>query len=303
MLEGIITSLITPYKPNQINEIDTGMLSRLVVRQLDAQINGLLLFSLTGEGILLSDTEKADILQTVKKEVDLYKKDISIIADCTDSSTFKVIESAKLAYGNGATAVLVSPPFGIICSKRAVFDHLITVANSVSLPVIICNDPARTGIDISTEDLVRLGEHENIISICEAGNNAEHILLASARLKEKVKLLALTDTSALTMMSAGSNGIISIASNSIPEMFVNMFNIYKSSTLEDVLPIQYKLLGLAETLLMEPGPGSIKAVLNLMGLSESLVRQPFAWPLRPVLYKLAAEMDKLGIKITSGDLS
>jgi 4-hydroxy-tetrahydrodipicolinate synthase len=303
VFSGIFTSLITPYNNGQNRHIDTITLTRLAADQLAKGVSGFLVSGHTGEGLLLNSDEKTSVIQSVKTAIKSTGLQKILIADCTAYSTGTAVKNTANAIIAGADAVLVKPPSCPTCPDRAVFDHFVTVANQSQLPVIICNDPKQTGLNLNFADVLRLGEHNNIKAYCEAGDSLHTIEKLKAELSSKIAIMSSNDISALPMLLAGAEGVISSSSNAVLKNWITLFNNFKDNNFIAAQKNQSELLGLHEALTIEPGPGAVKAVLNLAGLTASDVRQPFIQPMRPVLYRLAAELDKLGIPINNGELS
>ena len=62
--------------------------------------------------------------------------------------------------------------------------------------------------------------------------------------------------------------------------------------------VQAGLIGLHDALFMESNPTPVKAALNLLGLLEKEIRSPLTWAVRPTIYRLAAELENLGLRVT-----
>ena len=84
---GIITAVATPFKNN---ELDLTALEKMLLSQLDARVNAILLFGTTGEGLSLSLTEKKILFNFARY---ILKDKIPII--CAISSPITKIAVAE----------------------------------------------------------------------------------------------------------------------------------------------------------------------------------------------------------------
>ncbi|MBN2801500.1 MAG: dihydrodipicolinate synthase family protein [Deltaproteobacteria bacterium] len=303
MLQGIFTALITPYKNNDCKTIDFALLNGHVQRQVENGVNGFLLFSIAGEGRLLSQIERNEILNSVQKIIDSTQKNLNLIADCTADAVDDFLIKANGAFNGKATHILIAVPPGMPLSNRAIFNYFINFANVSPLPLIVLNNTPQTGHTLLPEDIVRLGEHENIIAYCEGDSSSAGIIRAKSLLNGKMDFISFNDQNILSMSAAGCSAFISNGSNALLKKYKDLYSAIQNGNISASQKIQSDLSGFHEALLLEPGPGSIKASLNLLGFCNTCIRTPFEWPLRPVLYRLAAELDKLGLSIKSGELS
>ena len=75
-------------------------------------------------------------------------------------------------------------------------------------------------------------------------------------------------------MSVGAGGVISVASNIIPDKVVAMVNHFASGNLTEALSMHQKYYHLFKTLFIETNPVPVKEALHMMGAIESEMRLP-----------------------------
>merc|ERR1711881_411960 len=78
---------------------------------------------------------------------------------------------------NGADAVLVITPayYKTQMTGNVLHQHFTTVADNVSVPVILYNMPGNTGVDIPIDVVASLAKHPNIIGVKDSGGNITRI--------------------------------------------------------------------------------------------------------------------------------
>lgn len=297
MFKGIYTSMITPYKDGKVV---LPALGRLVERQLRAGIHGLVLFGPTGEGELLSDKEKTMIMELTNKKM---RERAQMIVDCTSISTERAIENVKVAHACGAAAVLIAPPAYVLPSQDGILAHYIQIASASDIPVIVHRIPKHTGCDVDFSTMVRLAEHEKIIAVAGQQMGVEQIQRLKAAVQKKMSFICANDTSALVMMLSGVKAVISQSANLLPRRWGQIWEHRLHGEIPKAQGIHEALVGLHESFSLESGPGPIKASLSLLGLCSPEIRLPMMWPLRPSVYRIAAEMEQLGLQIQTGELS
>lgn len=288
MLEGIYTALITPMKNGSI---DKGALIRIVDRQLSAGVHGLVLCATTGEGVILNKEEIKTVIQTVVHEV---KNKTQIIVGTGQVATWTTIEATRMAADLGADAALVVTPSYLRPSQEGIIKHFEAVADEGGLPVILYNVPSRTASDILPDTVAHLANHEKIVGIKEASGSILKAQQVIAAASGKISVLSGDDPLTISMLLAGGSGVISTGANVVPERWVSLWNSWTDGNVKGAAAIQAQLLGLHEALFMEANPGPVKAAAHLLGLIEPEIRLPLTWPKAKTLYRLVAELGRLG---------
>jgi hypothetical protein len=60
--------------------------------------------------------------------------------------------------------------------RRTIFRHFATIADAVSVPVVVYNVPSRTGSNIDTKTQLRLAAHPNITAVKEASGKLTQVI-------------------------------------------------------------------------------------------------------------------------------
>jgi 4-hydroxy-tetrahydrodipicolinate synthase len=295
VFQGIHTALITPFRDGAV---DGTALERLVERQLQAGVSGFVLFTAAGEGPLLSKAERKRVFQHLAAHC---PPGTPVIADCTAMSLEDTADLTRLCADMGARAALVASPPYLQPSDDGAFEYLLACARICALPVIVYNVPARVNLEWTLPALVRLSRHENIIGLCDASANVSLISQLSGAMPDGWTLFSASDSASLSMLIAGCGAIVSTSANLVPERHVLCWQHWQAGQSGRSQEIMAALAGFHDALSQDPTSGAIKAALNIVGLCQAEVRLPGLWPLRPVVYRIAAEIDRLGIEIRNGE--
>lgn len=150
-LTGVLSVLCTPFTRN--GDLDDASLERLVAHQLAWNVDGIVVFGLAGELYKLTDDDRRRILRTVVSCVDGA---VPVIAGTEHTGTEGAVTRAREAVELGASAVMVYPPTFIKPDAAGVVDYFASIGRAVSVPVIVQDAPAWTGVPLPVELLARL---------------------------------------------------------------------------------------------------------------------------------------------------
>ncbi len=175
-LRGAFTALVTPFTPD--GALDETAFVRLVERQLDLGIDGLVPVGTTGESPTTTHDEDDRIIALT---VDAVARRgltgrVPVIAGTGSNNTATVVEATQRAKTFGADAALVVAPYYNKPDQRMLEAHYRTVADEGGLPVVVYNVPGRTSCNVDATTLLRLAEHPGIIAVKEASANLEQIM-------------------------------------------------------------------------------------------------------------------------------
>ncbi|WP_425558624.1 dihydrodipicolinate synthase family protein [Kitasatospora albolonga] len=98
------------------------------------------------------------------------------VVGIADLTTRSAVERARFAERAGADVVMVLPLSYWRLDEREVVRHFTAVADAVSVPVMIYNNPATAGVDLSPELMVRLVRTvENITMVKESSGDIQRL--------------------------------------------------------------------------------------------------------------------------------
>jgi 4-hydroxy-tetrahydrodipicolinate synthase len=289
MFQGIYTALVTPLRNGTV---DLPGLARLIDRQIAAGVQGVVVCATTGEGTTLTPDERRIVLESVVKRAGSR---IQVLFGTSLVATWAVIDAVNMAADQGAVGALVSSPSYVKPSQDGIYGHYAAIADQSKLPIVMYNVPSRTASDIKPETVARLAAHDRIVGIKEASGSLERAQQVIAAAGKGIKVLSGDDPLTLSILVAGGHGVISTAANVVPEKWAELWRHWLAGDILAAAAVQAGLLGLHEALFAETNPGPVKAALNLLGLVDDEIRLPLMWPSRPTVYRLAAELEKLGL--------
>lgn len=270
MYSGSICALVTPFTVD--DALDLSALCRLIDWHIEAGTAALVLAGSTGESVALDESE---LLTLWSQSVRMADGRIPLIAGTGAPSTHRSVRLTRLALECGMQAALVVTPAYVRPTQEGLHRHFLAVADQ-GLPVLLYNVPARTACDLQPVTVERLLAHPAIVGIKEALPDPERVgaLLRLKSIRPEFAVLSGDDPTALNSVSAGADGVISVAANVVPRRFARMVAAARAGELELARELDDSLQPLYVALACEPNPIPVKCALALQGLAEPRLRLP-----------------------------
>src|SRR6266567_2456581 len=282
-MRGCATALVTPFKAN--GAIDEDRLRALVDRQIAGGVRLLVPCGTTGESATMSEAEDQIVIGIT---VEVARGRARVIAGTGSNSTTAAIEYSQRARDLGADAVLQVAPWYNKPTQEGLYAHFRAIAEAVpDMPIMLYNVPGRTSSNIAAQTTLRLARDcENIVAIKEASGNLSQIMEILRERPANFSVLSGDDAVTLPLIALGAEGIVSVASNEIPDLMSQMTNLALEGKWGDARHLHYRLLPLMEVNFIESSPGPVKAAMTMMGLLE----EHFRLPLVPITEKSRARI-------------
>jgi 4-hydroxy-tetrahydrodipicolinate synthase len=267
MFHGSIVALVTPMKVD--GEVDFDSLHRLVEMHLERGTDAIAVCVTTSESPTLEPHERDKIIREVVRHA---KGHVPVIAGTGTYSTCTSIQLTKEAMEAGVDACLLITPYYNKPNQEGLYQHYRAVAKAMPIPLILYNNPSRTGCDMLPETVARLSEMSNIVGIKEG--NLERCQKILEMCGDKLDVLSGDDITGLDIMSRGGKGIISVTANIAPKEIHDICNFSLNSRLADAKQLNDKLIPVYKNLFVDPNPIPVKWVMNQMGLIPPGIRLP-----------------------------
>jgi 4-hydroxy-2-oxoglutarate aldolase len=172
LLQGIFTPITTPFYPD--GRIYLKKLEHNVERYSKTPVAGIVVLGSTGEAVMLSDEERAEVLKTARESCSPSKV---LIAGTGAESAIETLRMTEYAASLGYDLALVRTPFFYRKQMQPanILAFYRTVADRSPIPVLIYSVPPFTQYDIPVELVAELAEHPNIIGIKESSGDVEKV--------------------------------------------------------------------------------------------------------------------------------
>lgn len=269
MFEGAHTALVTPFANDAFDETAFRF---LIEQQVAGGISGIVPVGTTGESPTLTHDEHNRVIQVA---VEAAAGRCLVIAGTGSNSTREAVELSVSAERLGADAVLLVAPYYNKPSQEGLYLHFKEIAAALRIPVILYSIPGRCGVEIGVGTVARLAaDCPNILAIKEAGGSVERVNQLRAELPETFEILSGDDSLTLPFLASGAVGVISVASNIIPQEVSHLVGTWLAGKTGEAARMHRKYYPLFKNLFIEPNPVPIKYALALAGSMQPDVRLP-----------------------------
>ena len=272
LLHGVHTALITPMKDG---EVSYGDLENLISKQIDGNVSGLVPCGTTGESPTLCKDEH---LEVIRQTIGMVNGKVPVIAGTGSNSTQEALFLTENADQAGADAFLIVAPYYNKPSQDGLFAHFSAIAKRTEKPIVLYSIPSRCGIEISTDTVKRLREnHPHICALKEAGGRSSKVSETVVALDSDFTVLSGDDGLTLPFMACGAKGVVSVASNLIPQKVVSLVSLALEGKFIDAQKIHLENYNFFTDIFCEPNPVPIKTLLHLKNvISSAEVRLPLS---------------------------
>src|SRR5437870_698222 len=295
-MRGCATALVTPFKDD--GSIDEDRMRALVDRQITGGVRLLVPCGTTGESATMTEEEDQRVIALT---VEVARGRAKVIAGAGSNSTAVAIEYSQRARDLGVDAVLQVAPWYNKPTQEGLYAHFRAIAEAISdTPIMLYNVPGRTSSNIAAQTVLRLVKDcENIVAIKEASGNLTQIMEILSERPANFCLLSGDDAVTLPLIALGAKGIVSVASNEIPDLMSRMTNLALEGKWKEARETHYRILPLMEVNFIESSPGPVKAAMALMGLLEEKFRLPLVPITDKSRTKVREVLSELGVLETA----
>ncbi len=288
---GMATAMVTPMTPHGV---DYDTLARFIEFQIENGINALVAVGTTGESATLSPQERKEVIRFTVRQVNGR---VPVIAGTGTNNTAHVLDFTKSACDDGADAILVVTPYYNKATQKGLINHYTAVADASQKPVILYSVPSRTGCNLLPDTVAVLSEHPMICGFKDANGNMDQTVETIAKCGDRIDIYSGEDSLTVPMMSMGAAGCISVLSNVVPAMAVEMCDKFFAGDIAGAAALQCKMLPLIRALFSEVNPIPAKAAVAAMGFGQEYLRMPLSYLEEGNRENLLKQMRLLGVKV------
>lgn len=290
-LQGCGTALVTPFRPD--GGVDETALHANVNWQIANGISLLVPCGTTGEAATLTE---AEWLRVIEVTVAAAAGRVPVFAGATHNATHQAVANAKkLARVAGLTGILTANPYYNRPGQRGQYEHFKAIAEATDLPIMLYNIPSRTGANLEPETVLRLAEIRNIVAIKESSGNMAQITELLTQAPRAFRVFSGDDALALPTLAVGGMGLISVASNAIPQQMSQMVASALNDNWIAARRINRHYFRFMQTLFTEPSPAPIKTVMAMLGRGNETMRLPMVPVSAATRHKLETILGELGL--------
>ena len=219
-----------PLSPLRDDCIDEAAFARLTERLAAAGVESICALGSTGNYAYLNNTERKRVAELAVR----HAGNVPVIVGISALRTRDVLVLAEDAQRAGAKAVLLAPMSYQVLSTEEVFDLYETVTRTLSVPLVVYDNPGTTHFEFSDELHGRIAGLPNIGSIkipaVPADINAATVRVERLRalIPSHVSIGISGDAAAATGLLAGCNVWYSVIGGLFPEIALGITHAAQS---------------------------------------------------------------------------
>jgi len=289
----VLTAMVTPFTADRALDLDGAQ--ALASHLVDAGNDGLVISGTTGESATTSDAEKDALLRAVVAAVG---DRCSVVAGVGTNDTAQSVERARAATAAGATGLLAVTPYYNRPPQAGVIAHLTAIADASDLPVMLYDIPARTGLALETETIVRLADHPRIVAVKDSKFDLEGTSWVLRR--TDLAVYSGDDRWTLPLLALGAVGVVGTSTHLAAGPTRAMVEAFVAGDVLRARELHESLLPVYTGIFRVPGTISVKAALAEVGLPGGPVRLPLVDATPEQVAALVADFVEAGIPLRRG---
>lgn len=271
---GIIPPVLTPM--NEDDSLNLKELPNQIERQLEGGVHGLFAFGTNGEGYILSEEEKYQVLEVM---IDTAKGRVPVYAGTGCISTRDTIRQSVQAEKMGADILSIITPSFAAASQEELYRHYVEVAKHVSIPIVLYNIPARTGNKLLPETVARLAKDVDVIMGAKDSSgdweNLKAYINLTRDLDKDFKVLSGNDSLILPSLKEGGAGGIAGCANVYPHVLSSIYDLFKAGKLEEAQKAQDSIATFRAVFKYGNPNTIVKKAVKELGFPVGDCRRPF----------------------------
>ena len=270
-IHGIIGYTITPFSADG-EHLDLDALGQSIDRLVDSGVHAIAPLGSTGEGAYLNDLEWDRVCEFSIQHV---AKRVPTVVSVSDLTTAKAVRRARFAQAQGADVVMVLPASYWRLSEAEILAHYQAIGSSIQVPIMLYNNPATSGTDMSPELILRIfNAVENVTMVKESTGDIQRMHRLHLLGEGQVPFYNGCNPLALEAFAAGAKGWCTAAPNLIAPLNLELYAAILANDLERARALFYRQLPLLDFILKGGLPATIKAGLRNTGLEVGNPRLP-----------------------------
>lgn len=271
-LNGIIGYPVTPFSDD--NTVNLVVLKEMLNLLIKNGCDAIAPLGSTGESAYLEWDEWCLVAKT---SIESINRRVPVIIGISELTTDQAIKRAKIAQSYGADALMIIPVSYWKLTDQEIFEYYQAIAQSTNLPIMIYNNPATSGVDMSPELIVHMfNSIPNITMVKESSGDIQRMHKIQELSKGELPFYNGCNPLALEALCAGASGWCTAAPNLLGQRPQQLIQHVRNSELEQAQKSFYQQLPLLRFIVNGGLPKTIKAGLQLKGIPAGSPRKPLS---------------------------
>lgn len=290
---GIFPALFTPFDDK--NEIDFDVLNRMLRFQASNGVKGFFVGGTTGEGLLLSEDERVELVrhvaETCKTDDVLKSKNLKVVAHVGHPSSNAAAKLAERSAKAGADWIASVGPIFYRNSFEGTFKHYTTISQATDLPFMIYAFMA----SIIPERDKALFDIPNVVGMKYTGSDFFSVQQLARHVNHPIALISGMDEQFVAAQTMGFQAGIGSTYNFAPHFYTRILDLCNNNKFQEAAIEQQAINKVTYLLAQYENWSYRKAFMRYIGLDCGSCRPPFE-PLTDQQYRgLEKQLDAIGV--------
>ncbi|WP_437132083.1 dihydrodipicolinate synthase family protein [Bacillus atrophaeus] len=264
-------AMITPFSEN--GELYLEGIPSLIDYYKKHDVPALLISGSTGEQHSMTIEERTSLFHAVKKET---KNDLLLYGGVAAVQTKDAMALAISAEEAELDAIMLGFPPYVRINQQEAFSYVERICSVTNLPIMIYNNPVRTGFNLQVETLITLAmTFPQIVAFKEAGNS-NNVPIVKKQLGAEFNVLSGFDLKIFEDAKLGFDGITSVLGNIFPVEIQKIIKAVQSGKEEEgkkhLTEISPYMNSIIEMGTLRP----IKYLLEKQNIQAGVCREPLS---------------------------
>jgi 4-hydroxy-tetrahydrodipicolinate synthase len=221
---GAFVVCVTPFTEN--GSMDDEAARVLIDTLIVDGAEGIVVAGSTGEWFAMSEDEKIQLFQIAAQH---NRGRVKLIAGVSSMDTASAVRMTSAAKENGFDGALLLPPPYILPTERELLGFFRSV-DEVGLPLMLYNNPSRTGINLDAKLLRKTLVLDNIVALKESSKDIHQISQTLREHGQEIAIFCGMETYLVPSVQRGAVGVVAMTPNIIGSQAIALF---KAATASD----------------------------------------------------------------------
>ena len=257
-------------------------MQKVVRHMLDGGASGLVPLGGTGEFTALSPRTRIACVEACVEAAD----GAAVYAGVLAPGLGEALPTARDFKAAGADGIMLIVPYYARATQGTVIDYFRKVRETVDLPIMLYDNPARSHFIIDPDSIATLASEGTINSMKASNTDLYHFDQIMRRVGPEFAALSGYDTLFAQQVSMGSCGGVLTSAVLVPEAWVKVQALADAGDFAAALAAQRQLIPLMDALFAEENPGPTREALRQIGIETGQA----LLPIPPVSADLSARI-------------
>ncbi len=291
---GSFPALMTPFTPD--GDLDEALLRANVRLALEEGVHGVIVCGHNGEAHVMTREERKRVTAIGVEEVGGR---VPVVSGTGGIRTDDVIALTQDARDVGADGAMIEPPYFLTPRARDVTEHYARIGDAVGLPIMIYNNPKRTGIDMPPDHVEEIIDAVSMVAaIKDSSFTYDRILDLIHQVGDRMRIfVGPARVFGFQGIQMGAHGFVDELQQILGRDGARLYDLAVANDWQQGIPIQKTAYRLHRILMAVPNsyPAPIKDAMRLLGRPGGYPRRPLRPMSEPELKQFASQLASLGL--------